>query len=353
MTKVGWILGSILLLLVVAGGGWYWAKYSHSGVLYSPLGSFTKKVDDRPLDKYSYENLRKRQYDGSEIKFDHVLRVNPYYTTWLFFYYSDGKKVSGVADMPAKYKDIPSAALSDSGVVKIVMIHGFVEEKTYYSGFGTENVAGELARQGYITLAPDLLGLGQSDPNPKDEFEARFQTYITVLNLLESVDKQCHPAVPVGVGGAQDDKCKVGIWGHSNGGQIALSVLEISGKPIPTVLWAPVSKFFPYSILYYIDQFEDQGKYLRGSLAKFESKYDVKKYSITSFFDWINAPILLQQGAVDRDVPVWWSDELAKRLADSGKQIDYKVYPGADHNLQPAWNRAVADVESFFAKEFK
>ena len=84
----------------------------------------------------------------------------------------------------------------------------------------------------------------------QDVFEERFQTYTTAMNLLAGIEKW-------------ERAGKIGIWGHSNGGQIALTVLEISQKEYPTVLWAPVSKPFPYSILYYTDEAEDRGKALR------------------------------------------------------------------------------------------
>ena len=38
------------------------------------------------------------------------------------------------------------------------------------------------------------------------------------------------------------------------------------------ILWAPVSKPFPYNILYYTDEAEDRGKWLRGEIAKFEAR---------------------------------------------------------------------------------
>jgi dipeptidyl aminopeptidase/acylaminoacyl peptidase len=137
---------------------------------------------------------------------------------------------------------------------------------------------------------------------------------------------------------------KIAIWGHSNGGQIALSVLEISGKNYPTSLWAPVSKPFPYSILYYTDESDDHGKALRKLIAGFDALYDSDEFSIHNYYDWINAPIQIHQGTIDEPVPLKWSQELEKNLKDKGKEVNLYVYPGADHNLaggENAWNLAV------------
>src|SRR5690606_5347887 len=86
------------------------------------------------------------------------------------------------------------------------------------------------------------------------------------------------------------------IWAHSNGGQIALTTLEATGKMIPTSLWAPVTKPFPYSVLYYTDESADRGKFIRTELAKFEAIYNADQFAITDYVDRIKAPIQLHQG---------------------------------------------------------
>jgi len=140
------------------------------------------------------------------------------------------------------------------------------------------------------------------------------------------------------------------IWGHSNGGQIALYTLEVSEKNIPTVLWAPVSKPFPYSILYYTDEAEDKGKFIRKELAKFEELYDVDKYSITNYFNRINSPLLIIQGASDDAVPEKWSKDMFQKLKKLGKEVEYQTYAGANHNLRPKWDDAAENTLEFFVK---
>ena len=120
--------------------------------------------------------------------------------------------------------------------------------------------------------------------------------------------------------------------------------------PYPTVLWAPVSKPFPYSILYYTDDYEDRGKALRKAIADFEKDYDIELYSLTNYLDKINAPIELHQGTTDESVPQKWSDTLAAQLKEKGKEIEYFIYPGADHNLLGGWNPAAARSLDFYEK---
>ena len=165
---------------------------------------------------------------------------------------------------------------------------------------------------------------------PENIIEDRFWRPIEILQLIASLKNL-----------SQANPDKISIWGHSNGGQIALSVLEISGKNYSTTLWAPVSKPFPFSILYYTDEADDFGKALRKVVAGFEALYDSDEFSIHNYYDWINAPVQIHQGTGDEAVPLKWSQDLAKALKDKDKDVQLFVYPGADHNLLGAWDTAV------------
>ena len=114
-----------------------------------------------------------------------------------------------------------------------------------------------------------------------------------------------------------------------------------------------MSKFFPYSVLYYTEDSIDGGKLIRRELAKFEEIYDVEKYSLTNYLDRITAPILVQQGEADDAVPISWSDKLIKKLKDLDKQVTYYTYPSTDHNMRPSWDQVVQEDLVFFRKDFE
>ena len=287
------------------------------------------KVIPRPLDQYTFGNLRQKTFLPTEIVYEKKTAQDPKFSTWIFHYISDGKKISGLANLPTGV-----STQSAVTVPTILMLHGSTDSVAeYFPGFGTQPVASVLAKNGYATFAPDFLGYATSDKASDDPFEDRFQTYTTTLTLLATL-RQNSP--------------KVGIWGHSNGGQIALSDLEISGANIPTALWNPVSEGFPYNILYFTNGYSDKGKWLRAALAKFEALYDVENYSTPNFLAWINAPVLLQQATADEWVPVKWNEDFSKKLTN----VTYKEYPGANHNMVPQWNQATADTLKFFQSNF-
>lgn len=307
-----------------------------------------ERVREKPLLKYAFSNLKKYKFKESQIVLGATL-IEEEYISQLFYYKvrdvvngeNKEKEVSGLINIPKKEGVYPI----------IVMMRGFVPAEIYTSGIGTKRAGEVFAQNGFITLAPDFLGYGQSDYPSQSPIEERFQTYTTALTLLSSLNNLNTGLTASYSGKIKVDPDKIGIWGHSNGGQIAISLLEIIGKNYPTVLWAPVSKPFPYSVLYYTDEFDDRGKALRKVIADFENDYNIELYSLTNFYSWINAPIQIHQGLADDAVPFKWSDTLVSDLEKLNKDVEYFTYPNADHNLLPGWETAVQRSLDFYKKK--
>ena len=173
-----------------------------------------------------------------------------------------------------------------------------------------------------MTLAPDFLGYGWSDWEDQDILLARFYRPVEVLNLLSAID-----SLP------QVDNDRVGLWGHSNGGQIALSVLEITGKPYPTSLWAPVSLGFPESVTVYLGVQEEVGNPVKEKVEEFLKDNDPKKFSITEYFAQIKAPFIIHQGLADELIKTEWTRDLVDELKAGGLSVVSHYYQGENHNF--------------------
>ena len=299
---------------------------------------------EKPLLAYTFENLKKTQFPHNKIVLDRPYSKTASSTSQIFYFYAPKKP--GGADMD-RVSGLINVPINPGNYPVIVMLRGFVPDYQYAPGIGTQHVAEMLARNGYITLAPDFLGFGESSPASNDSFEARFQTYTTALTLISSLSTLNEGLQASYSGIITADITKVGIWGHSNGGHIALSILALSGKKYPTVLWAPVSKSFPYSILYYSDDADDHGKVLRAVLANFERNYDIDLFSPLQYYSWIQAPISVYQGTNDDAVPEKWSSDLITLLKKDGVDVAFHTY-AADHNMIPTWNAVVKDSISYF-----
>ena len=335
MNKLVFSVGALLILISFVILGWWVGKSGGPEKPQSPISI----IKPRPLDKYTIENLGKSDIPIGKIEVGDILDKQTAYTSYLFsldfsptMNPAETKKVTGQLNLPNGTSSFPL----------VIMLRGYVDQERYITGDGTRNAAGFFAENGFITIAPDFLGYAGSDGETGNIFEARFQTYVTVLSLIKTL----------GQIEAWDGK-NISIWGHSNGGQIALTILEITGTNYPTTLWAPVSKPFPYSVLYYTDESEDRGKLIRRELAKFEEQYDVELYSLTNYFDRINASLQIHQGMADEAVPIAWSDNLVEQLSNLNLRIDYLKYPNTDHDMRPSWDTAVAHDLKFFSDNLR
>ncbi|KKU44893.1 MAG: Peptidase [Microgenomates group bacterium GW2011_GWA2_46_7] len=292
------LIGLIVLLILV---GIIWRLSRPGGMMLSPGG---ETVKEQPYDKYSFERLVTRGDKASEIE---VMGDK-------FYYVSEGRRISG---------EINQAEGEVRGIV--VMARGYAEKEGYKTGTGTKNAATYYAKNGYTTYAPDFSGYGESDPEDTNALGARLVKPVEILDLIASV--------PTGNRAGQPDSHGAGVKG--------------------VILWAPVSKPFPYNILYYTDEAEDRGKWLRGEIAKFEADYDVYNYSLDRYLDWITMPVQIHQGSVDSAVPKKWSDELVMLLEELEKEVTYYEYFGADHNMRPSWNVVVARDVAWFGQLMK
>ena len=326
-------LGLVIIVITAFTFGWWVNSFYQSGLAAtSPISP----VIPKPLEKYTIENLAQAEVKKGNIVLEEILEENEDFNSYLFSFEFDPtlqekevKKVTGQLNLPTDKGSFPI----------VIMLRGYVDQEIYETGIGTRKAASVLAKNGLITLAPDFLGYGGSDKEAKNIFETRFQTYTTVLSILKSLHSI-----------KEWDRENIFLWGHSNGGQIALVILEITGEDYPTTLWAPVTKPFPYSILYYTDESEDKGKYIRRELAKFENLYNADSFSIDEYFEKIKAPLQIHQGTADEAVPVLWSNEFVKKLEKLDIDITYYQYVGANHNMVPSWNTVVSRDLSFFKK---
>jgi uncharacterized protein len=334
MNKIKNCLYYFLIAIIFVLIGWFANVAYHLPRNSNPIA----KARPTPLLKYTIENLAKAYIKPAEIQIGKVLKEDTKFTSYEFSMKfspdlsNNLKTISGLINIPKGTGPFPI----------VVMFRGYVDPTQYFIGEGTQPAASVLASNGFITVAPDFLGYGDSNKEAENVFESRFQTFTTAITTLKSISSI-----------KNWDGKDIFIWGHSNGGQIALTTLEITGVNYPTVLWAPVSKPFPYSILYYTDDASDGGKFLRKQLSDFENDYDTDLYSLTKYLSNIKAPLQLNQGTADESVPVAWSDLLDKNLKESTISAEYIKYPGADHNLTPGWDQAVENALTFYQKHLQ
>lgn len=356
-----------------------------------------------PLKKYSIPNLANYPYQTSKIKIRKLLDQKPEFNSYQFTYDTDGKTMSGMVNIPQQPQQQLAAAgtKNEKTYPVIILIRGWVPAASYQTGVGTRHAAQTFARHGYVTLAPDFFGYGASDQGPDDSWEARFIKPVNIIELIKTIQAQPkiqpEPSEPQTAINLNPDQ--LGMWAHSNGGQIALTTLEALSRPIPTTLWAPVTAPFPYSILFFSDEHDDEGKAMRAWLAQFEQDYDVFDFTLTQHLNRLTGPLIIHHGTADEAALKTWSDEFVNKLEAENKRraqlkkaqqkpetqtnalndpepqspqatdsaqahpdpniiepidFNYHAYLGADHNLQPSqhWNQAINRDLNFFQQQW-
>jgi len=380
------LVGAIFLGVGVTAG-WFLHQllpsWSQEHTLLSPLQETV--ILPQPLKKYALARLKNYPLTPSKLTIEEELSAEKNFTSYLFTYQTMGKRMSGQINIPSQLDKTQEPKV-------IVMIRGYVPPAIYSTGIGTKNAAAYFAQRGFITVAPDFFGFGTSSLEFSDEWEARLAKPIEIMELITSIQKN---GVPVDATAFQQlPTQKIGIWAHSNGGQIALSTLQGLGESIPTTLWAPVTAPFPYSVLFFSDEEADEGKKSRAWIAAFEKQYDVFDFSLTQHLDLLTGPLQFHHGTIDDAALIAWSDEFVDKvngengrrkaasssamIKNSGEnqiktteskiaataaantsilaqpiEITYFRYPGADHNLQPNWEAAVQRDVAFFGKYLK
>lgn len=375
---LGWILGAVTVGLVTTG----YLFFFQPAFKLSTLSIAPSPAKPLPLLKYTIENLHQTAYLGSQLQIMKVIEIRPTYASFLFSYQTLGKKMTGLLNVPLS--NTPPA----DGYPVILMVRGYMPQATYQPGGGTKNSAIYFAEHGYVTVAPDFFGYGGSEAESSDVWEARFQKPMNVVELFKTIQHQTFVEIPANIlTDPQFKKLssltqlklntpKIGFWAHSNGGQIALTSLEILNQPIPTTLWAPVTAPFPYSVLFFSDEENDEGKASRAWVSLFEQDYDASQFSLTQHLNLLTGPLQLHQGLMDQNIHYTWSDKFAEKISQENNrrvklnqfnatqsanlapplapiQLQYFRYPNSNHDLQQDWSVVIQRDLKYFDQYLK
>ncbi|MDR2073448.1 MAG: alpha/beta fold hydrolase [Spirochaetaceae bacterium] len=297
------------------------------------LVSAQKRVED-----FSLRGLQTYPYKASPITIQSMVLKNNLQYAYNVSFRSMDLTISARMSIPA------IASENIKGMV--IMLRGHQNPEGYYTGKGTENPARGYLQRGYAVIAPDFPGYGNSSPTPEPAELHQFYSTVNAVELyksLENPDFSFAPSIPQGNRISLPDSFKkLVLWGHSNGGQVAIHFLEIIQKPVPTVLWAPVSIAFPDSLAHY--------RRRTAWAEQFKKEHSAADFSLFSQLHRIapGTPVLLEQGDKDAAVPKAWSDAFAGAVGIENQRrekaglgmidLSYKVYKNANHNLNPYWN---------------
>ncbi len=336
----------IMLILLVGIGGYL----AYRQVLPPLKESSSQQVTPHvPSISLSIANMRQQTYPGSDIIIEQTLSSGSNYNQYIVSYQSEGNKIYALMTIPEGQKP-------RSGWPVIVFNHGYIAPTTYQTFPEIGQYATyypPFARAGYIVLKPDYRGNGNSDGKPEGAYYS--SAYATdVLNGVASV-KRYKDANPQ----------KIGMWGHSLGGNITLRNIVVNTKDIKAaVIWGGVIGTYTdlehwHDPAYHPSAYELSLRYrYRANLEKSygtpESNPNFwNSIDPTFFLKDITAPIQIQAGEQDEEVPVSFSENVYNKLKSLGKSAELYTYSGDNHNISHNFSLAMDRSIAFFDKYLK
>jgi dipeptidyl aminopeptidase/acylaminoacyl peptidase len=221
----------------------------------------------------------------------------------------------------------------------VILNHGYYPLDTYQTGNGSKLAADYLARQGFLTIAPDFRSHAGSDDAP-NIFRAGH--VIDTLNLIPLA--QALPDARPG---------KLLMWGHSNGGAITAKVIVVSDQIAAALIYSPASSNIAEDYAFRVDRARLRTGQPTGSRSGVIDRAAIEfpvtpatapdlytRLSPLGFTRYVTARTMIIWGDQDETVPRKWPEDLYQSLRDAGKPVEFVVYPGQPHSFNASGNAA-------------
>ena len=311
------------------------------------VSTSVKNAVENNINPLSIEYLKKDSYPGSEIVIEKVLPSEKNYNRYIASYMSEGLKIYSLFLVPNK--KTPA-----DGFPVIILNHGYIIPDRYTPDGNYIPYYHSFAEAGYIVFKPDYRGHGESEGKPTSAYFSP-DYVVDNLNAISSIRKYklANPE-------------KIGVWGHSMGGNIVLKDLVISGDIKAASIWsgvvAPIGDIFnnwQTRVSYRPDildlKLRNQNKELllktQGTISEnpdFWNSIDPNNYLVD-----VSAPVQIHVGLSDTQVPPDFSTGLYFKLKSLSKPVEYYEYPGSNHDINQSFNQAMERTIDFFDQYLK
>lgn len=279
-----------------------------------------------PFYDLTIPSLRDQTYDGTLIGLEEV-DTNESYTSYVASYESEGLTINGLLTEP-------TGEPPEDGWPAIVFVHGYIPPDQYTtSGRPYEAYYDFLAREGFVVYKIDLRGHGDSEGEARGAYYSA-DYVIDTLNAyaaLQSADF-VNPE-------------RIGIWGHSMSGNVAMRSLATKSEIPAIVIWA--------GAVYSYDDWEKYGlndasyrrpdedssrRRMREQIEKLYGEAGTdnifwKQMAPTNYLDEVTGAIELHHAVDDDVVDIGYSRDLALLLEENSIEHELYEYDSGGHNI--------------------
>jgi uncharacterized protein len=280
-----------------------------------------------PYEQYTIDYLRRRPYGGGRIELVDKLDETDLYTSYSIRYPSDGLNIYGFVNIPKGSGPFPV----------LVSVHGYAPSGNYDPFYTQWDFADYFAENGFIVVHP---GLRNHPPSDSGDNLLRVGMSVDVLNLIALLKDQA--SLPAEL--ALADPGRMGLWGTSLGGEIALRVITVSPDIKATVLYSAMSGDIDMNSrqLFKVTQdkqFQDDAQVPLEMMDRISPKY---------FYHFVTSAVQLHHGMDDGTAPISWAVETCNFLQSAGVSVQCIYYPDVGH----VFNRSNFEKLQVSALEF-
>lgn len=294
-----------------------------------------------PFQELTIPYLRSRRYESKMSELEQ-LTSGSNYTSYLTSYTSDGLKVNGLLTEP-------SGQAPAGGFPAIIFVHGYIPPASYVTTSNYASYVDYLARNGFVVFKIDLRGHGNSEGDANGAYYSS-DYIIDVLSAREALR-----------GLDFVDPERIGLWGHSMAGNVALRSFVVV-QDIPALsIWA--GAVFTY------DDWQEFGlndnsyrppgmsserqrkrEELFAAHGEFNSNSDFWKMVVpTNYLEGLTGAIQLNHAVNDDVVNVGYSRGLDAILKNANIKSEFNEYESGGHNITGSvFTQAMQDTVRFF-----
>jgi dipeptidyl aminopeptidase/acylaminoacyl peptidase len=311
----------------------------------TPEPTSTPTATPLPLNPLQIEYLRQRDYPGSDVTIEQTLTPGANYSRYIASYRSDGLKIYALLT-------VPNGPKPKTGWPVIIFNHGYIPPAIYRTTERYVAYVDAIARAGYIVFKSDYRGHGSSEGDATGGYGSSDYT-IDVLNALASMKR--YPDA---------DPNRIGMWGHSMGGQVTLRAMVTSKDVKAGVIWSGVvgsylnlmNNWHHTTTGEYVPTTRDR-HWRQDLLQTYGSPQENPQFwasiSPNTYVSDLSGPLQLHHDVADGEVPFQFSQELYDEVKQAGGTAELFSYPGDDHNIAQSFSLAMQRTIAFFDKYVK
>lgn len=317
---------AILAAAVVAAGC--------AGVTDQPTRSALPEASPTPAPHpYSLPALFGENITGGDLQRGTFLGDFGSYRSYEATFRSGKLTISGVLNVPEGQGPFPA----------VVLNHGYIEPSVYATGQGMSRERDYLARAGFVVLHNDYRGhAGSDDVEPTDlEFRLGYtRDAIAAVKALRGMSE------------VRDDQ--VALGGRSMGGGVVFNALVVEPDLVDAaVAWASVSTR-------YIDNFRQWTESERPDRAaevteRWGTVEENPRFwaglSSRTYFDRIEAAVLMHHGTLDESCPYPWAEQTRDALRRADVDLSFQSYEGEYHTFFRDWELSMERTVAFLRSE--